>query len=140
MGFTLIELMIAVAVVAILASVALPNYQQYVLRTNRAEAKTVLLEAAQLMERNYSEANRYDTNTAGDSIALSVTQAPKTGTAKYKISFTTGSPTTSTYTIQAVPQESQANDTCGTLTLNHLGQQGASGVSDSSAIADCWNR
>jgi type IV pilus assembly protein PilE len=139
-GFTLIELMITVAIVAILASIAIPSYSRYVLRANRGEAKTVLLEASQFMERNFTEANTYQKNAAGADIALPATQSPKTGTIKYSISFADGSPTQSAFTLRAIPQGGQTNDECGTLTLNSLGQQGASGAEGSAAISDCWRR
>ncbi|MEN3111424.1 type IV pilin protein [Uliginosibacterium paludis] len=139
-GFTLIELMIVVAIVAILAAIAVPNYREYVLRAGRGDAKTVLLEISQAMERNYTEANRYDKNAAGATMTVPFSQSPKQGTAKYLISFAAGSPTSSSFTVQAVPQGAQANDSCGTLTLNNLGQQGATGVSGATEIANCWQR
>ncbi len=67
-GFTLIELMIVVAVIAILAAIAYPSYQDSVRKSRRADAKAALLDLAQFMERNYTTANRYDQNSAGTAI------------------------------------------------------------------------
>jgi len=133
-GFTLIELMIVVAIAGILASVAYPSYVESVQRGNRAEARGILLEMAQLLERNFTEANRYDQDSAGNAFALPVIQSPRTGTAKYAIQFTAG-PAQTTYTLGAVPAGTMAGDACGTLTLTHTGVRGAGGV-----VADCWQR
>ncbi len=133
-GFTLIELMIVVAIGGILASVAYPSYVESVQRGNRAEARGILLEMSQLLERNFTEANRYDQNSAGTAFALPVTQSPKTGTAKYTIQFTAG-PAQTTYTLGAVPAGVMTGDACGTLTLTSTGVRGAGG-----AVADCWQR
>lgn len=62
-GFTLIELMITVVVIAILASIALPSYRQYVLRSHRVEAKTALLNVAAEQEKFYLQRNRYANDT-----------------------------------------------------------------------------
>lgn len=138
-GFTLIELMIVIAILGILASVAYPSYLDHIRRTNRAEAKSILLEMAQLLERNFSEANRYDLNSAGNAFVLSTTQSPKTGTAKYTIQFATATPTQNTYTLEAVPVGVMAGDACATLTLTHTGVRGVSG-NPSLTVADCWQR
>lgn len=137
-GFTLIETMIVVAIVGILASIAYPSYQEHVRRSNRVEARGILLEMAQLLERNYTEANRYDQTSSGAGFNLPVTQSPRTGTAKYTIQFAESSPTQNTYTLEAIPTGSMSSDTCGTLSLTNTGVRGASGAADAEAIAKCW--
>lgn len=125
-GFTLIELMIVVAILGILTSIALPAYQQYVLRASRADAQAILMETAQYMERYFTTNNSY-----ADAAPVS-TVSPKGaggGKIKYNIGFSEQSPTT--YTLQAVPNGGQASDACGTMTVNQTGATGADG-------ADCW--
>ncbi len=139
-GLTLIELMMTVAIIGILGAIALPAYQEHVRRTHRAEAKGILLEMAQLLERNYTEANRYDRKSDATNFTLPVTQSPKTGSAKYTIQFTTGTLTQNTYTLEAIPTGSMANDACGTLTLTHTGNKGIKGEGTSLTAAECWQR
>ncbi|MBE7526572.1 MAG: type IV pilin protein [Burkholderiales bacterium] len=134
-GFTLIELMVVVAIIGILAAVTYPSYQEYVHRANRAEAKSILLEMAQLLERNYTEANRYDQTSSGGDFTLPVTQSPRSGTAKYTIQFAVGTLTRNAYTLEAVPAGNMAGDTCGTLALT---QTGAKSVSGSKSVDECW--
>lgn len=138
LGFTLIELMIAIAIIGILGAIALPSYQEHVRRTHRAEAKSILLEMAQLMERNFTESNRYDLRSDATNFTLPVTQSPKTGTAKYTIQFATGTLTRNTYTLEAVPTGTMVNDACGTLTLTHTGIKGVTGAS--LTAEECWQR
>ncbi|HYE34436.1 type IV pilin protein [Methylocaldum sp.] len=135
-GFTLIELMIAVAVVGILAAIALPSYQHYVKRTARSDAKSALLEDAQFLERNFTEANRYDKTAGGVNVTLPVTQSPRDSTAKYTI---TVAATATTFTITATPVAGglMAGDTCGSFTLNQLGQKGLTGAALD--VSTCWN-
>lgn len=134
-GFTLIELMVVVAIIGILAAVTYPSYQEYVHRANRAEAKSILLEMAQLLERNYTEANRYDQTSSGGDFTLPVTQSPRSGTAKYTIQFAAGTLTRNAYTLEAVPAGNMAGDACGTLALT---QTGAKSVSGSKSVDECW--
>jgi type IV pilus assembly protein PilE len=141
-GFTLIELLITIVIVAIITAIAVPSYQAQVARTRRADARTVLLQAAQLMERIYTTNNCYlrnDANCAGAAMTLAAmggpTQSPIEGTAVYNITLQAVG--TTTYTLQAVPVVGgpMAGDACGTLTLDETGAKGSGGTDD-----DCWNR
>lgn len=139
-GFTLIELMIVVVIVAVLASVAYPNYIEHVRRGHRSDAKALLLEAAQLMERNFTQSNSYSTTSAGTAVTLPFSQSPRSGTARYNIAFAAGSPTATTFVIQATPTGSMSGDPCGTLGINQLGQKTKTGGDASRTAADCWDR
>lgn len=144
-GFTLIEVMIVVAIIGILAAIAYPSYTQYVQRSRRAEAQTVLMEAAQFMQRFYASNNRYDMQLNGTTavdLPPSLERVPKDGnsTQSYAISIvTTGANATdaTSFQIQAAPQGPMAGDRCGTLTLTQTGVKGV--VNDTGATAkDCW--
>lgn len=126
-GFTLIELMIAVAVIGVLAAIAYPSYQQYVLRANRVDAQAVLTETAQFMERYFTTNGTY----VGGTLLSSVSPKGASGSAvKYDVDFS-AAPSATAFTVRAVPRGSQAGDSCGTLTLSNTGAQ-------TPATAGCW--
>lgn len=133
-GFTLIELMITVAVVAILAAVALPSYQRYVARTQRAAAAACLVEMGQFMERVYLTNLRYDQN-AGAATALPNTDCRDRTSARYTIAL--AAMAQRSFSLTATPQGAQASvdSGCGTLSLN---QAGTRSVSGGDGVAHCW--
>ncbi len=123
-GFTLIEVMIVVAIVAILAAVAFPSYQESVRRSARADAQADMGELVQTLERFYTLNNRYDQDRAGVANALPAGRAisPRTGTVRYNFGLVFAA-AGQAYTLTAVPAGPQVQDSCGTLTINQLGVQ-----------------
>jgi type IV pilus assembly protein PilE len=126
-GITLIELMIVLLIVSILAAIAYPSYRQHTMRTNRTEAKTVLTQRAQQLERCFSRVRTYV-----DCLAL----PQLTPGGQYQVAFGAGTPTATQFTLVATPQGSQADDVCGTLTVRETNQRTASGGTE----ANCWRR
>lgn len=129
-GFTLIELMIALAVISILAAVALPAYRDQTQKTRRADGKSLLTSMAQQLERCYTKYSRYD-----DANCTIQNGAGKTSENGY-YTVTPAGITATTYTLTAVRQGAQASDsTCGNLSLDQTGQQSYSGTGSKS---ECW--
>ena len=128
-GFTLIELMVVVAIIGILASIAYPSYLAYVQRAKRADAQAIMSENAQFMERYFTTNGKYADAT------LPTSQSPKSGTADYSITLPAANLTTMTYTIQATPTGTFTDPVCGTLTVDQTGARTESGTG---SLADCW--
>ena len=140
-GFSLIELMIAVAVIAILTAIAYPSYQESIQKSRRADAKAALVQLAQYMERFYTLYGCYNwdpTNACLNTtvlVPLPFTQSPTDSAAKYyNLSLNPNPPGQNAFTLQAVPiaTTDQANDKCGTLSLTNTG------VKSSSIGTNCW--
>jgi len=139
-GFTMVELMIVVAIIGILAAVAIPSYKSSVKKSNRSAAKTALLDLAAREEKIYSLTNAYST-TPSDLFGTGTTltfplNAPLTGPAQYTIATPTIAAATTTasatFSITATPTGTQTGDQCGNFTINSAGQQSVSGS------GSCW--
>ena len=139
-GFTLIELMVVAAIVAIIAAVGYPSYLSHVRKTARAEAKVRLLQVAQLQERYFTEQNTYTLNIAGLLGVTGTVYSSSTNDAgsKYQITVAAGGAgIAQSYTLEAVPQGGQVDDAdCGTLRLLHTGKKEITGTS---TATKCWN-
>ena len=141
-GFTLIELMIAVAVLSLIAAIALPNFRENIRQGRRLEARSLLLENAQFMERFFTENNRYNLRADGATpVALPITVSPRTGPRLYIISFDSVAPITAdSFNLRAVPVAgaSMDADACGTYLLSNLGVR--ANLNNSKTSADCWSK
>ena len=138
-GFTLLELMIVVALVGILAAVAYPSYVEHVRRTHRAEAKAMLLEAAQWSERYYTLNSTY----ASAALPTNLTQSPHgSGSAAYTIGFimlpAASAPNATQMYLQAVPTGSMSGDKCGTIVISNIGSQML--IGNTASYDQCWGR
>lgn len=132
-GFTLIEVMIVLAIVAILAAVAFPSYQETMIKNRRADGKIALTEAAARLERFFTENNNYGNTIDNIGGIGGKLVSPE---AYYSVSLANPCGNTSCYTLTAARQGVQLKDTkCGDLTLTHIGSRGETGTLD---VDDCW--
>lgn len=122
-GFTLIELMITVAILAVIAAIAYPSFQEQVRETRRANAQSDLLELTSYMERFYTQNYTY----AGAAIPFD--ESPKDGNNKF-YDLSLGGLTANSYTLSAVPKGGQTGDRCDTMTVNEVNERTPAG--------DCW--
>jgi type IV pilus assembly protein PilE len=154
-GFTLIEAMIVVALLAIILAIAIPSYRDYVIRSNRSAARQVLMEAAQYLERNYTAAGCYNYRDTPSCRAQSgeetvkpstLLRAPSEGKQSYVVTWTYAN-NGQEYTLTATPcgdadpscpagsDAGFKDPKCGALTLTQTGLRGAAGD-----LATCWQR
>lgn len=136
-GFTLIEIMVAVAIVAIISAVAYPAYLDHVRKAKRAEGKAALLRAIQLEERAYTSTGTYTTDLK---TLFGSTAAPKSGedpnTGSYELTAA-GADLAQGVTITATPAAPFTDADCGVLTLNSSGVRTFTGTSGKGTDALC---
>ena len=133
-GFTIIEVIIVVAILGIIVAVGYPSYLGYMEKTRRIEAKTVLSELAGEMQRFQTENNTY-TNDLTELGYPSAAILSETGL--YSVSVSNATANSFLLTAQPVAGEAQASDTkCGSFTLNSVGIKGITGTAP--VADDCW--
>ena len=129
-GFTLIELMVTVAIVAIIAAVGYPSYTKHMARSKRVAAQAVMQNLVSKQEQHVLNARSYATSLADLGVAV-----PHDVSASYTITVSTDAGPPPTHSVRAVPTGAQASADagCGTLTLASTGAKTQSGAS-----TDCW--
>jgi type IV pilus assembly protein PilE len=133
---TLVELMVTVAIVAILGAIAYPSYRSYVLRSNRTDAVRALTQAAQILQRCYSEVYAF-VGCAGIPPAAPAVELSPNGHYNLDGATTAGPP--ATFLLVAVPTGSQTQDaTCAKFTLDQTGQEVAVDSSGNDQSTVCW--
>lgn len=135
-GFTLVEILVVLAILGILAAIALPSYQESQLRAARADGKNALMQAASDQERFYSNNSSYSTNAGPLSSPALATVTSPDGFYVISVAACGGSTIASCFVATATAQGSQTNDSCGNLTITSTGVRGASG----GTVEECWQR
>ena len=135
-GFTLIELMVVVAIVAILAAIAVPAFGRYAFRARRVDGQELLLRIANAQEQYYVNHNSYGSLS---DVGYAAPVKSEKGYYWATSDVANGSTSAQAYVLKATPQGVQADDVCGALTINEVGAKTPLATSASSGInGSCW--
>lgn len=137
-GFTLIEVMIVVAIVGILTAIAMPSYNEYIRRGHRADARAGLLQAQQWLERAATAQGIYPT-TLPNALQWKLSDGTVDPAKRYTIGFK-GTATTTAFTLIATRRGAQTGDKCGDYTLTNTGTQGNDNLASGTSTTDCWRK
>jgi type IV pilus assembly protein PilE len=140
-GFSLIELMIVVAIIAIVAAIALPSYQRYVIKTKRSIGQSALLQVADRQQQFFMDNKRFALNATALGFAANPyivddkgnSTVAADGGAIYSISLSNVTALTWTATATPLHQQLSRDTYCGSLSITHTGIKSETGSSD-----DCW--
>ena len=137
-GFTLIELMIVVAIVAIISSIALPSYLSYVKRGQRAELRTQMFEAAHYLNRAFAANDSFYATRSGSRISIptELQRSPATGTQLYQMDTVNSTFGATTFKLVYVPMNGMVGDACGNFTLDSTGAKDNTG--NTMTREACW--
>lgn len=146
-GFTFLEVLFALCIVAVLAMISIPVYTSHIAKARRTQARMQLVQAAQFMQRYYSVNDSYRQDRAGNHVTAHMPgvlmQSPSEGVAAYVLRIPEAHLTDSSYMLHMAPVASgaMAGDKCGTLTLSATGARGVivNGVAAGASVRDdCW--
>ncbi|MDY7561912.1 type IV pilin protein [Pseudomonas sp. 10B1] len=135
-GFTLIELMIVVAIIGILAAVAYPSYTEYVKRTHRSEIAALVSATAQSMERFYTRNGQYSDVVGPPAVALTL----PAGNGYYTLAATVRTAAAFTLTATPIAGTMMAGDKCGNFVIDNTGLRSNTAVTGGATSQICWGR
>lgn len=142
-GFSLIELMVVLVIIAIIVAIAVPNYQGYLADGRRADGQGALMSLANALERNFTETGRYNVLPNGSAMNITTlfgTDTVGESSTYYTLTFDDADGNTlltrTAYTIHAAPSGVQTGDRCGRLSLTSTGVRDA--IKDGASVAGCW--
>lgn len=130
--------MIVVAIISILTAIALPNYRQYVQRSERTGAIIALMKASNWLEQQFTINNSYMNGSANLALPIELSRSPESGEQKYQLTIFRASDTD--YVLHASPTDPDSDDECGSFTLDQSGKRNLVNKypGNGDLIVECW--